>query len=44
MLQAIDKEIKVSKKKKDGSIIIKLNSLVDKILIDKLYVAAKAGV
>ena len=44
MLQAIDKEIKVSKKKKDGSIIIKLNSLVDKILIDKLYVAAKSGV
>lgn len=44
MLQAIDREIKVSKKKKDGSIIIKLNSLVDKILIDKLYVAAKSGV
>ena len=39
----IDKEIKQSKKK-NGSIIIKLNSLVDKEIIEKLYAAAKAGV
>ncbi len=40
----IDKEIRNYKKTKKGSIIIKLNSLVDKELIDKLYAAAKVGV
>lgn len=40
----IDKEIKQNKRAKKGSIIIKLNSLVDKELIEKLYAAAKAGV
>ncbi len=40
----IDKEIRNFKKTKQGSIIIKLNSLVDKELIDQLYAAAKAGV
>lgn len=43
-LALIDKEIRLHKKSKKGSIIIKLNSLVDKILIEKLYAAAKAGV
>ena len=44
MLALIDKEIRQTKKTKSGSIIIKLNSLVDKEIIEKLYVAAKAGV
>ncbi len=43
-LALIDKEIKLTKKSKKGSIIVKLNSLVDKVLIEKLYAAAKAGV
>ncbi|MCB0699680.1 MAG: polyphosphate kinase 1 [Chitinophagales bacterium] len=40
----IDKEIKAAKKGHEASIIIKLNSLVDEILIGKLYDAAKVGV
>lgn len=44
MLENIDKQIRLAKKNKPASIIIKLNSLVDQILIDKIYVAAKAGV
>lgn len=40
----IDKEIEFARKKKPASIIIKLNSLVDKILIEKLKQAAVAGV
>ncbi len=40
----IDREIRNYKKTKKGSITIKLNSLVDKELIDKLYAAAKVGV
>ena len=44
MLANIEKQVKIARKKKPASIVIKLNSLVDKILIDKLYVAAKAGV
>ncbi len=43
-LALIDKEIRLTKKNKKGSIIIKLNSLVDKVLIERLYAAAKAGV
>jgi polyphosphate kinase len=43
-LEQIEHEIKAAKKKKKASIIIKLNSLVDQILIDKLYDAAKVGV
>ena len=43
-LALIDKEIKLHKKSKKGSLVIKVNSLVDKILIEKLYAAAKAGV
>jgi polyphosphate kinase len=40
----IDKEIKAAKSKKEASMIIKLNSLVDAELIGKLYEAATAGV
>ena len=40
----IDKEIKAAKSKKPASMIIKLNSLVDKDFIEKLYEAANAGV
>jgi polyphosphate kinase len=44
MISLIDNEIKLAKRKKTGTAIIKLNSLVDNILIEKLYTAAKAGV
>ena len=40
----IQKEIKQAKAKKTASIILKLNSLSDTELIQKLYEAAKAGV
>jgi polyphosphate kinase len=40
----INKEIRAAGKKKDASITIKLNSLVDQTLITKLYEAAKAKV
>jgi polyphosphate kinase len=40
----IDKEIKDALAKKDASIILKMNSLVDVVLIQKLYEAAEAGV
>ena len=40
----IAKQIQSVKKKNKASIVIKLNSLVDQILIEKLYAAAKAGV
>jgi polyphosphate kinase len=40
----IDNEIKHVKQGKEASIIVKLNSLSDTILIDHLYKAAKAGV
>lgn len=40
----IDKEIDFAKKKKPASITIKLNSLVDKVLVAKLQQAAMAGV
>jgi polyphosphate kinase len=44
MLSLIDKEIRIARRKKPASVIIKLNSLVDVVLIEKLYTAAKAGV
>ncbi len=44
MLAHLDKEIRLAKAKKPASVVIKLNSLVDKMLIEKLYTAAKAGV
>ena len=40
----INKEIRQAKKNKSAAIIIKLNSLIDTVLIDRLYAAAKAGV
>ena len=40
----IDKEIEFAKKKKPASITVKLNSLVDKELVEKLQQAAVAGV
>jgi polyphosphate kinase len=40
----IDREIEFAKKKKPASITIKLNSLVDKILVQQLQDAATAGV
>lgn len=43
-ISLIDKEIRAAKKNKPASIIIKLNSLVDALLINKLYEAAQAGV
>ncbi len=44
MLALLTKEIAFAKKKKPASAIIKLNSIVDAVLIEKLYDAAKAGV
>lgn len=43
-MSLINKEIKAAKAKKPASIVIKLNSLVDTVLITKLYEAAQAGV
>ena len=40
----IDKEIKEAHAKREASVILKMNSLVDQVLIDKLYEAATAGV
>lgn len=40
----INKEIKAAKSKKPASITLKLNSLSDEMLIEKLHEAAKAGV
>lgn len=44
LLLQIDKEIKHKKEGKDASVVIKLNSLEDKVLINKLYEASTAGV
>jgi len=44
MLANLDKQIRLARKKQPANAVIKLNSLVDQVLIDKLYVAAKAGV
>lgn len=43
-LKLIDHEIKMAEKDKDAWIIIKLNNLVDQVMIKKLYDASKAGV
>ena len=43
-LTLIDNEIAAAKKKKKAGIFLKLNSLVDEVLIQKLYEASKAGV
>lgn len=42
--QLIDNEIKFAKKKKKAAIFLKLNSLVDREMVDKLYEASRAGV
>ncbi len=44
MLDHLNREIRIAKKKKPALAIIKLNSLVDNVLIEKLYDAAKVGV
>ena len=44
LIALIDKEIKTANTGKRASIILKMNSLSDEILITKLYEAAKAGV
>lgn len=44
MIRLIEEEIKQARKKKPASIILKMNSLSDEILIAKLEEAAKAGV
>jgi polyphosphate kinase len=44
MLENIEAQIRLAKKKKPASMIIKLNSLVDQLLIEKIYAAAKTGV
>ncbi len=44
LIQLINKEIHFAKNKKKASVILKMNSLVDKEMIEKLYEASKAGV
>ncbi len=44
LMQLIRKEITAAKAKKEAAITLKLNSLSDELLIEKLYEAAKAGV
>lgn len=43
-LDLISKEMKAAKKKKQGSLILKMNSLLDQELIEKLGDAVRAGV
>ncbi|HEX2845012.1 MAG TPA: polyphosphate kinase 1 [Chitinophagaceae bacterium] len=44
MYKLIDEEIRMAKKRKPCGITLKMNSLSDEGMIDKLYEAAKAGV
>lgn len=44
LIQLINKEIHFANNKKKASIILKMNSLVDKEMIEKLYEASNAGV
>jgi len=44
IIRWINKEIKSAKEGKDAMISLKMNSLSDELLIEKLYEAAKAGV
>jgi len=44
LVQLIQKETNAARQKKKASITLKLNSLSDELLIDKLYEAARAGV
>jgi len=43
-IQLINNEIRFAKNKKEAEIILKMNSLVDKEMISKLYEASQAGV
>ena len=44
MIRLIDEEIKQARKKKYAAITLKMNSLSDEMMIEKLYEAARAGV
>jgi polyphosphate kinase len=44
LVQLINKEIQNARKKKPAEIILKMNNLVDKEMITKLYEASRAGV
>lgn len=44
LIKLINHEIRAAKKKKQSGILLKMNSLSDEILIDKLNEAARAGV
>ncbi|MDG1004056.1 MAG: RNA degradosome polyphosphate kinase [Emcibacteraceae bacterium] len=44
LMELIDQEIRFSKEGKPANIWVKLNSLVDSIIIEKLYEASQAGV
>ncbi|MEO6730283.1 MAG: polyphosphate kinase 1 [Ferruginibacter sp.] len=44
LIDLIGKEIRLAKAKKTAAITLKINSLSDEVLIEKLYEAAKAGV
>jgi len=43
-LSLIDREIKLAKQGQSASIIIKMNNLEERVMIDKLYEASQAGV
>ncbi len=43
-IKLIDREIKAAQSRKPAVMVIKLNSLVDEILVNKIYEAAEAGV
>ncbi|GLP97254.1 polyphosphate kinase [Paraferrimonas sedimenticola] len=44
VLQMIDKEIEFAKRRRKAEIVIKVNNLVDKAVIERLYQASQAGV
>jgi polyphosphate kinase len=44
LIQLVSKEIRSAKAGKPASILLKVNSLSDEVLIEKLYEAARAGV
>jgi polyphosphate kinase len=44
MLAGLTKQMRLAARKKPAAAVIKLNSLVDQTLIEKLYLAAKTGV